>query len=179
MSSNVVTLYQPTFFSGTIEHLVFVFNKEVKNNKQKKSNWPFIVWIMCHKPSHMLHLVMVILCILYLRDNSHFWENLSNVFPTIDTVQAWTQTHFAATLERVSRQTAACRLQKHNIKTGVSSNITVPPCIQEITEKTPPLMMRVRQIISIQKRGERMYTYLSLKSKIAHLHLPHPSNLNY
>ena len=41
---------------------------------------------------------------------------------------------------------------KHNIKTGLSS--TVPAYIQKITEKRPSLMMMVRQIIPMPKKGK-------------------------
>ena len=45
---------------------------------------------------------------------------------------------------------------KHNIKTKISSNITVPALVQKITEKRLLLkmIMMAWQIISIQKKGK-------------------------
>ena len=108
----------------------------------RKNQTGYLLFGLC-VPNLFIHpLLPELFCVYYIWGTTRIsGKNFSNVFPTIDTVQAWTQIHLTVILERVSRKTAACRSWNTISKTEISSNITVPPYIQEIAEKRPQLMM--------------------------------------
>ena len=134
-----------------ISHLIFQNNwtssglclcsiKKLKITSRKNQSG-YLLFGLC-VPNLFIHpLLPELFCVYYIWGTTRIsGKNFSNVFPTINTVQVWTQTHFATILEKVFGQTAVCGSWNTISKTEISSNITVPPCIQEITEKRPPLM---------------------------------------
>ena len=86
-----------------------MFNKELKITSRKNQTG-YLLFGLCAPNAFIQSLLSWLFCVRYIwRITRISGQNISNVFPTINAVRAWTQTHFVAIPEKIFRKTAACR----------------------------------------------------------------------